>query len=125
MGKETQEFKWVGKRPIRPDGVDKVTGRAKFGADMHLPGMLIGRVLRSPHAHARIRSIDTTKAASLPGVKAVVTGSDFPPPPPPVWEAAGEGPVNFRDLARNVMARDKALYDGHAVAAVAATTAAI
>ncbi|SVC25976.1 uncharacterized protein METZ01_LOCUS278830, partial [marine metagenome] len=125
MGKETQEFKWVGKRPIRPDGVDKVTGRAKFGADMHLPGMLIGRVLRSPHAHARIRSIDTTKAASLPGVKAVVTGSDFPPPPPPVWEAAGEVPVNFRDLARNVMARDKALYDGHAVAAVAATSAAI
>ena len=65
MKNEAQEFKWVGKRPIRPDGVDKVTGRAKFGADMHLPGMLIGRVLRSPHAHARIRSIDTTKAVSL------------------------------------------------------------
>ncbi len=125
MENETQKFKWIGKRPIRPDGVDKVTGRAKFGADMHLPGMLIGRVLRSPHAHARIRSINTEKAAALPGVKAVVTGNDFPPPPPPVWEAAGEQPVNFRDLARNVMARDKALYDGHAVAAVAATSAVI
>ena len=125
MGNESQEFKWIGKRPIRPDGVDKVTGRAKFGADLHLPGMLIGRVLRSPHAHARILSINTEKAAALPGVKAVVTGSDFPPAPPPVWQAAGETPVNFRDLARNVMARDKTLYDGHAVAAVAATNAVI
>jgi len=125
MENETQKFKWIGKRPIRPDGVDKVTGRAKFGADMHLPGMLIGRVHRSPYAHARIRSINTEKAAALPGVKAVVTGNDFPPPPAPVWEAAGEQPVNFRDLARNVMARDKALYDGHAVAAVAATSAVI
>ena len=125
MGNESQEFKWIGKRPIRPDGVDKVTGRAKFGADLHLPGMLIGRVLRSPHAHARILSINTEKAAALPGVKAVVTGSDFPPAPPPVWQAAGETPVNFRDLARNVMARDKTLYDGHAVAAVAATNAMI
>ena len=87
--------------------------------------MLIGRVLRSPHAHARILSINTEKAAALPGVKAVVTGSDFPPAPPPVWQAAGETPVNFRDLARNVMARDKTLYDGHAVAAVAATNAMI
>ena len=88
MGNESQEFKWIGKRPIRPDGVDKVTGRAKFGADLHLPGMLIGRVLRSPHAHARILSINTEKAAALPGVKAVVTGSDFPPAPPPMRRAS-------------------------------------
>jgi CO/xanthine dehydrogenase Mo-binding subunit len=105
--------------------MDKVTGRAKFGADLHLPGMLIGRVLRSPHAHAKILSVDTSEAEKLPGVKAAVSGSDFPPVPPIVWEASGETPVNFRDLARNVMARDKALYDGHAVAAVAATSAII
>ena len=125
MATEKQEFKWVGTRPIRPDGMDKVTGRAKFGADLHLPGMLIGRVLRSPHAHAKILSVDTSEAEKLPGVKAVVSGSDFPPVPPIVWEASGETPVNFRDLARNVMARDKALYDGHAVAAVAATSAVV
>jgi len=123
MATEKQEFKWVGTRPIRPDGMDKVTGRAKFGADLHLPGMLIGRVLRSPHAHAKILSVDTSEAEKFPGVKAVVSGSDFPPAPPIVWEASGETPINFRDLAKNVMARDKALYDGHAVAAVAATSA--
>ena len=73
-----KRFKWVGTRPIRPDGVPKVTGRALFGADLAMPGMLVGRILRSPHAHARIRSIDTSKAAALPGVKAVVTSADFP-----------------------------------------------
>ena len=72
-----KELKWVGKRPLRPDGVDKVTGRAKFGADLYLPGMIVGKVLRSPHPHARIRSIDTSKAEALPGVKAVVTRDDF------------------------------------------------
>jgi len=76
---EIQQFKVVGTRPLRPDGVDKVTGRARFGADMTAPGMLIGRVLRSPHAHARIRAIDTSKAEALAGVKAVVTRDDFPP----------------------------------------------
>ena len=114
---------WVGSRPVRPDGVDKVTGRAKFGADLHLPGMLVGKVLRSPHPHARIVSIDTSKAEALDGVKAVVTRDDFPDIPAEV-AAAGESPINFRDMARNVMAREKALYEGHAVAAVAATSSA-
>ncbi|MCP5149632.1 MAG: xanthine dehydrogenase family protein molybdopterin-binding subunit [Ectothiorhodospiraceae bacterium] len=115
---------WVGTRSIRPDGVDKVTGRANFGADFFMPGMLTGRVLRSPHPHARIRSIDASKALALPGVKAVVTCDDMPDIP--AEEAfVGEGPMNFRDLSRNCLARGKALYDGHAVAAVAATTAAI
>ena len=117
-------YKWVGKRPIRPDGVDKVTGRAQFGADLSLPGMIIGKVLRSPHAHAHIRSIDTTEAAALPGVKAVVTAADFPELASE-FSPAGEVLVNFRDVSQNVMAREKALYDGHAVAAVAATSAAI
>src|SRR5256714_6262570 len=117
-------LKVVGTRPIRPDGVDKVTGRAAFGADMTMPGMLWGKVLRSPHAHARIRSIDTSRAAALPGVKAVVTAADFPEIPSE--EAfVGEGPMNFRDLSYNCMARGKVLYDGHAVAAVAAISQAI
>src|SRR6185295_10127823 len=74
----TKRFKWVGTRPIRPDGVPKVTGRAMYGADLKLPGMLYGKVLRSPHAHARIKKIDSTKAAALPGVKAIVTSADLP-----------------------------------------------
>ena len=72
------DFRWIGKRPIRPDGVDKVTGRAAFGADYNLPDMLHAAMVRSPHAHARIVSIDTSKAEALPGVKAVVTSADFP-----------------------------------------------
>src|ERR1700733_534311 len=121
---EKLELKIVGTRPIRPDGVDKVMGRANFGADMKMPGMLHGRIKRSPHPHARILKIDTSKAAAMPGVRAVVTSADFPEISPE--EAfVGEGPMNFRDLSRNVMARDKALYEGHAVAAVAATTSTI
>jgi CO/xanthine dehydrogenase Mo-binding subunit len=110
----THKFNVVGTRPVRPDGIDKVTGRAKFGADANAPGMLIGKILRSPHAHAKIKSIDVSKAAKLPGVKAIVTRDDFQ-----------ERDPALRDILRNVMARDKALYDGHAVAAVAATSAAI
>src|SRR6202050_2180659 len=118
---EKADLKVVGTRPIRPDGVDKVIGRATFGADATMPGMLWGRVKRSPHAHARIVKIDTSKAAALPGVLAVVTAADFPDI---ANEEAfvGEGPMNFRDLSRNCMARDKALYDGHAVAAAAAAS---
>ena len=74
---DKSELKWVGKRPIRPDGVDKVTGRARFGADIYVPNMLIGKVLRSPHPHARIKSIDTSAADALPGVKSTITAADF------------------------------------------------
>ena len=117
----TSDLKVVGTRPIRPDGVDKVIGRAVFAADTRAAGMLWGKIKRSPHAHAKILSIDTSAAEALPGVKAVVTAADFPEI---TSEEAfvGEGPMNFRDLSRNIMARDKALYEGHAVAAVAATT---
>jgi CO/xanthine dehydrogenase Mo-binding subunit len=114
-------LKVVGQRPIRPDGADKVTGRANFGADLRLPGMLTGRVKRSPHAHARILRIDTRAARALPGVKAVVTAADFPALGSESVEA-GEGRATLRDLSLNCMARDKVLYVGHAVAAVAATT---
>ena len=113
------DFRVVGTRPIRHDGVDKVTGRARYGADIDMPGLIHGKVLRSPHPHARIRSIDTSKAEALPGVRAVVTAADFP-----ILE---DQPINYaeirgsaRMLAENVMARKKALYAGHAVAAVAA-----
>src|SRR2546426_88697 len=115
---------YIGTRTIRPDGVDKVTGRARFGADFDLPGQLIGRVLRSPHAHARIVSIDVSKAAALPGVKAIVTRDDFADQPSE-FVPAGEMMMNYKDVVRNVMAREKALYEGHAVAAVAATSTAI
>jgi CO/xanthine dehydrogenase Mo-binding subunit len=116
-------FKWVGTRPIRPDGVPKVTGKAMYAADYTMPGAIIGKILRSPHAHARIRSIDTSKAAALPGVKAVVTAKDLPDHK---FEYIGPErvAVNFWHVTRNVMAREKALYEGHAVAAVAAIDAA-
>lgn len=120
----SQHYKWIGTRPNRPDGADKVTGRARFGADFNMPGQLVGKVLRSPHAHARIKSIDTSKAEALHGVKAVVTAKDFPEQPNQIVPA-GEMQANLRDVTRNVMAREKALYDGHAVAAVAATTSEI
>src|SRR3954469_24516259 len=121
---DTKPFKWVGTRPVRPDGVPKVTGTAQYGADLAMPGMLVGRVLRSPHAHARIRSIDTSKAAALPGVKAVVTSADFPEQK---FEYVGPERVaqNFWHMTRNIMAREKVLYEGHAVAAVAAASKAV
>ena len=110
----------IGSRPVRPDGIDKVTGRAVYGADVQLPGLLYGKVLRSPHAHARIISIDTSKAEALPGVKAVVTGADLPAAADKV-EDLGEGAINLMYLSANILAHDKALYHGHAIAAVAAT----
>lgn len=112
------EFTFVGTRPNRPDGLDKVTGRAKFGADMSAPGMLHGAILRSPHAHARIVKIDTSKAEAHKDVKAVVTRADFADVP---FKPGLEG--EFWNVLENVMAGEKALYDGHAVAAVAATSA--
>ncbi len=111
-----RELKIVGTNPVKHDGPDKVTGKAKFGADLFVPGMLMGKILRSPHPHAVIKSIDTSKAEALPGVKSVITGVDFPDHP----AGSADG-----DMARNVMAREKVLYDGHPVAAVAATSEAI
>jgi len=114
---------WIGKNTVRPDGADKVTGRAAFAADSSMPGMIWGKVLRSPHAHAVIKGIDTSKAEALPGVKAVMTAADivdFPlDTPVPL------GIQDMRWMCRNVMAREKALFHGHPVAAVAAMTEAI
>ncbi len=118
------EFEVVGKRPVRPDGVDKVTGRAQYGADLDLTGLLHARVLRSPHAHARIKSINTTNTEALPGVRAVVTAADLPFAAFSK-EDLGNDYNRFKFLSDNFLASDKALYRGHAVAAVAAENAHI
>ena len=118
---EAREFKYIGQRTIRPDGFDKVTGRAQYGADLNLPGMIWGRTLRSPYAHAKILSIDTSKAEAHPDVFAVVTFKDFGSVEGESINA-GEGAADVLDLARNCLADDKVLYHGHAIAAVAART---
>lgn len=116
-----QSYKVIGTRPIRHDGVDKVTGRAKYANDTHLSDVLYAKILRSPHAHARIRSIDTSAAEAYPGVYAVVTSKDMAEVEDRI-EEMGEDAVNLKYLAANILARDKVLYDGHAVAAVAAVS---
>lgn len=114
-------YRVIGSKPARHDGTDKVTGRAQYGADIRLPGMLYGAVLRSPHAHARILAIDTTRAAALPGVRAVVTSADLPDLESKIADL-GEVSVDQRYQSCNILARDKALYYGHPIAAVAATS---
>ena len=118
-----REYKVVGTRPIRHDGADKVTGLARYSADLNLPGMLYGKVLRSPHAHARIKSIDTSRAEALPGVRAVITGADIVEPTGRASDMAEGAMINFKFLSNNILAQDKALYKGHAIAAVAAVNA--
>jgi carbon-monoxide dehydrogenase large subunit len=102
--------RYVGRRVARLDARDKVTGRAVFGSDVRLPGMLHGAVLRSPHPHARVVSVDTTAAQSSPGVVAVVTGTDFP--------------YTFGSAIKDqpFLATDRVRYVGEPVAAVAAAT---
>ena len=117
----SSNYRVVGTRPIRHDGLEKVTGAAKYGADIQLSGMLHGKILRSPHAHAIIKSIDTSKAEALPGVMAVASSADFPIIEDQVIDLA-ETQGNVRLMAEHVMANKKALYKGHAVAAVAATS---
>jgi CO/xanthine dehydrogenase Mo-binding subunit len=118
---EAKEFKYIGQRTIRPDGFDKVTGRANYGADLSLPGMIWGKILRSPHAHAKIVSIDTSRAEAHPDVMSVATFKDFETLQPESI-AAGEGAADVLDMARNCLADDKVLYHGHAIAAIAART---
>ena len=119
----TQEYKVVGTRPIRPDGADKVTGKANYAADINLPGMIFGKILRSPHAHARIKKLDTSKAEAFPGVRAVITSADLQAPAGRASDLTEGAMVNYKFLSNNVMATDKALYKGHAIAAVAAASA--
>ena len=105
-----KQFKVIGTRPPRPDGIEKVTGKAQYGADLYVPDMLYAKILRSPHPHAKIISIDTSEAEKLDGVKAVVTSKDFS-------KFSDNKPS---DTLVNCIAHEKALYDGHCVAAVAA-----
>ena len=112
--------KWIGKNTIRPDGADKVTGRAEYGADTIMPGMIWGKVLRSPYPHATIKSINTKKAEKLDGVFSVATSADcvdFPVDTPVIL-----GIQDIRWMARNVLAKEKVLFHGHPIAAVAART---
>ena len=119
VDEKKDDYEVIGKNPPRHDGTDKVTGRAQYGADIRLPGMLYGAMLRSPHAHARILSIDTKKAEAYPGVKAVVTAKDLPDVESKIADL-GEGTINLRHQSNNILAKDKVLYFGHAIAAVAA-----
>src|SRR3989442_1807544 len=121
QSRSPRQFTVVGTRPLRHDGLDKVTGHARYGADVHMPGLLHGKVLRSPHAHARIRAIDTSKAEALPGVQAVATARDFPIIEDRVIHLA-EVQGNARMMAENILAHDKALSKSHAVAYVSATS---
>ncbi|MHB8574105.1 MAG: xanthine dehydrogenase family protein molybdopterin-binding subunit [Dehalococcoidia bacterium] len=121
IAQEEKKYQVIGTRPIRHDGTDKVTGRAQYGADVTLPGTLYAKVVRSPYAHARIVSINTKNAAALPGVKAVITAKDLPAAEDKIQDL-GEGAANLRELSNNVLASEKVLYRGHAVAAVAATS---
>lgn len=118
----SDDYAVLGTRPIRHDGADKVTGRALYGADIQPNGLLHGKILRSPHAHARIKSIDTSKAAALPGILAVVTSADLPPTASGATVDYGEGAMDMGYMRRNVLAHEKVLYVGHAIAGVAAVS---
>ena len=117
-----KKFKVVGTRPIRHDGADKVTGRAQYGADVHPSRLLFGKVLRSPHAHARVKSIDTTKAEELDGVSAVVTGYDYPASKPDEKVSTTLGTWEAKELREHSLATEKVLYKGHPIAGVAASS---
>ncbi|TFG70083.1 MAG: xanthine dehydrogenase family protein molybdopterin-binding subunit [Anaerolineales bacterium] len=120
----TESGNVIGTRPARLDGIDKVTGQARFAPDITLPGMIYGKIIRSPHAHARIVNIDTSRALALDGVYAVITAADLGIAEDRT-ERLGEGSVNYKYMCDNTFASDKVLYMGHAVAAVAASTKTI
>jgi len=120
----TKTYDVVGTRPIRHDGADKVTGQARYGADVYPSGLLYGKILRSPHAHARIRSVDTSKAEANPDVRAVMTGQDLPEtidvPGADRRVTLGELSTDLKYLREGILARDKVVFKGQPIAAVAA-----
>ena len=118
----TKTYDVVGTRPIRHDGTDKVTGRALYGADYDTAGLLHGYIVRSPHAHANIKNVDTSKAEALEGVLAVVTHADFTGDADGMVDMGEGAPTSLKWLRDNVLASDKALYRGHAIAGVAAVS---
>jgi len=116
------EYSIIGKRPVRHDGVDKVTGNALYGADINLPGMLYGKVLRSPHAHARVKSVNVSAALNHPGIKAVITASDLSPLPDKAAEIGEDLYANMKYVRDRILASDKVLFKGHPIAAIAASS---
>src|SRR5271157_1072323 len=118
LGKTSYQV--LGKRPVRHDGADKVTGKAVYAADVQLPNMAHGKIVRSPHAHARIKLLDASEAVKIPGVFAVVTTADFPNLESRSEVMGETGFVNLAHMAANCLAMGKVLYKGHPVAAVAA-----
>lgn len=119
--KTIDEYTAIGKRPVRHDGIEKVTGKALYGADTNLPGMLYGKMLRSPHAHARIVSVDISEALSHPKVKAVVTSQDLPSLPDKNDEIGEDLYANAKYVSDRILASDKVLFKGHPIAAIAAS----
>ena len=119
---KSKDFKYIGQRPLRPDGIEKVTGKALYGADINLQGILYGKILRSPYAHAKILSIDTEAAKNLPGVYAISTSEDLIKKHTKMFKDLEGTLTSLKYLSNNVLAGDKALYVGHPVAAVAATS---
>ncbi|MDP7226971.1 MAG: xanthine dehydrogenase family protein molybdopterin-binding subunit, partial [SAR202 cluster bacterium] len=114
-----KKYKVIGTRPIRHDGVDKVTGKALYVADIRLQGMLHGKVLRSPYAHARIKSIDTSKAEAHPDIRAVATAVDLAQVADALAEVGEDVFTRLKYVRDNVLASDKSLFKGHAISAVA------
>ena len=121
--KNQTKYTSIGNRPGSHDGYDKVTGNAHYGADVELPGLIHGKILRSPHAHAKIISIDTSAAENLPDVYAVITNKDFPAQKDEAVSKIPGPAINLKQQTANILAGDKVLYKGHAVAAIAATSA--
>ncbi len=118
----SKEYSVIGKRPVRHDGVDKVTGKALYGADMALPGMLYGKVLRSPYAHANIKSIDVSAALAHSSTRAVITAADLSPLPDKTSEVGEDLYANMKYVRDRILASDKVLFKGHPIAAVAAAS---
>jgi CO/xanthine dehydrogenase Mo-binding subunit len=118
-----EPLKVVGKRLRRIDASERLTGRAIYPADLTRPGMAVGQIKRSPHASARILSIDVSKARALKGVLAVITSTDFPVVPVGTIIPFGETGADAWISAITVIARDRVYWRGHPVAAVAAVDA--
>ena len=102
MTKTTSSHQSIGQRLGKVDGLEKITGKARFGADINEPGMLLGKILRSPVAHAYIKKIDTSKAESIPGVRAVITGKDFPQLKPGAKAPSGIPPANLYHWSKTI-----------------------
>ena len=116
----SDDYTVIGTRPIRHDGVEKVTGQARYGEDVNLPGMLFGKILRRPHAHAKIKKIDPSRALALPGVEAVVTSTELIQTSGKAVDLGEGAMINPKFLSNNILAADKALYKGPAIAGIAA-----